>query len=80
MTEELGHPIPCLEHLTEYLGREGVAYTVTEHPARYTAQELAQVEHISGRLIAKIGPDPDPNTTAARWDPQGSPRYAGTNR
>ncbi len=24
-----------------------------QHPPRYTAQELAQVEHVSGRLIAK---------------------------
>jgi Ala-tRNA(Pro) deacylase len=46
--------ISCLEHLKEYLGKEGVAYTVDEHPARYTAQELAQIEHVSGRLIAKV--------------------------
>lgn len=44
----------CLEHLKEYLAREGVAYQITHHPARYTAQELAQVEHIPGRLVAKV--------------------------
>jgi Ala-tRNA(Pro) deacylase len=44
----------CLERLKEYLGREKVAYQVTRHPARYTAQERAQVEHVSGRLIAKV--------------------------
>jgi Ala-tRNA(Pro) deacylase len=46
--------VSCLEHLKKYLGKEGVAYTVTEHPPRYTAQELAQIEHVSGRLIAKV--------------------------
>jgi len=54
MTEELMLAVPCFEHLKQYLRKEGVAYTVTEHPARYTAQELAQVEHVSGRLIAKV--------------------------
>lgn len=54
MTDELTLPAPCLEHLKQYLGKAGVAYTLTEHPTRYTADELAQVEHISGRLIAKV--------------------------
>ena len=53
MTLELGHKVSCREHLEEYLAGEGVAYTIDEHPPRYTAQELAQVEHVSGRLIAK---------------------------
>jgi Ala-tRNA(Pro) deacylase len=43
-----------MERLKEYLTREKVAYQVTHHPARYTAQELAQVEHVSGRLVAKV--------------------------
>jgi len=46
--------LSCLDHLKEYLGKEGVAYEVTLHPARFTAQELAQVEHVPGRLIAKV--------------------------
>jgi len=46
--------VSCLEHLKEYLGKERVAYTIEEHPPRYTAQELAQIEHVSGRLIAKV--------------------------
>jgi len=54
MTGLLTHPVSCLEHLKAYLGGGGVAYTVDEHPARYTAQELAQIEHVSGRLIAKV--------------------------
>ncbi len=47
-------PTACLEHLKEYLGKAGVAYTVSHHPARYTAQEVAQVEHVPGRLVAKV--------------------------
>src|SRR6516164_10408165 len=53
MTLELGHKVSCREHLEEYLAGEGVAYTIDEHSPRYTAQELAQVEHVPGRLIAK---------------------------
>ncbi|HXX37859.1 MAG TPA: YbaK/EbsC family protein [bacterium] len=45
---------PCLERLQEYLGRAGVAYEVTHHPPRNTAQGLAQVEHIPGRFVAKV--------------------------
>ncbi len=54
MMERSMRPVSCLEHLKEYLGKEQVAYTTTEHPPRYTAQELAQIEHVSGRLIAKV--------------------------
>ncbi|HET7264016.1 MAG TPA: YbaK/EbsC family protein [bacterium] len=32
----------------------GVAYQVTRHAPRYTAQELAQEEHVPGRLVAKV--------------------------
>jgi Ala-tRNA(Pro) deacylase len=53
MLLELRHRVSCLELLEGYLNTEGVAYTIDEHPPRYTAQELAQVEHVSGRLIAK---------------------------
>ena len=54
MTDEVTLPVPCLERLKQYLSTAQVAYTVTEHPACYTAQELAQIEHISGGLIAKV--------------------------
>ena len=54
MMERSVRPISCFEQLQEYLSKEQVAYTVTAHPPRYTAQELAQVEHVSGRLIAKV--------------------------
>ena len=53
MLLELRHRVSCLELLEGYLDTEGVAYTIDEHPPRYTAQELAQFEHVSGRLIAK---------------------------
>ena len=53
MVLELRHRVSCLDLLEGYLDTEGVAYTIDEHPPRYTAQELAQVEHVSGRLIAK---------------------------
>lgn len=45
---------PCLERLTEYLAAQGVAFEVSHHPPRYTAQELAQVGHVPGRLVAKV--------------------------
>jgi Ala-tRNA(Pro) deacylase len=45
---------PCLQRLREYLDMAGVAYQVVRHPTRYTAQELAQEEHVSGKLIAKV--------------------------
>ena len=44
----------CLERMEDYLGRAGVAYEVTAHPVRYTAQGVAQVEHLPGRLVAKV--------------------------
>ena len=53
MLLELRHRVSCLDLLEAYLDTERVAYTIDEHPLRYTAQELAQVEHIPGRLIAK---------------------------
>jgi len=53
MLLQLKHRVSCLELLEGYLNTEGVAYTIDEHPPRYTAQELARVEHVSGRLIAK---------------------------
>lgn len=37
-----------------YLSGERVAFEVSHHPPRYTAQEVAQVEHIPGRLVAKV--------------------------
>ena len=44
----------CVERLEDYLGRAGVAYELVTHPIRYTAQGVAQVEHVAGRLVAKV--------------------------
>lgn len=44
----------CLERLKEYFEKAGVAYEVSHHPPRYTAQDLAKVEHVPGRLVAKV--------------------------
>ncbi|HXX38475.1 MAG TPA: YbaK/EbsC family protein [bacterium] len=44
----------CVDRLCDYLREQGVAHTVSHHAARYTAQELAQVEHVPGRLVAKV--------------------------
>jgi Ala-tRNA(Pro) deacylase len=45
---------PCLQRLREYLDMAGVAYQVSRHAPRYTAQELAQEEHVPGKLVAKV--------------------------
>src|SRR5579883_3478834 len=49
---------PCLERLTEYLAAEGVAFEVSHHPPRYTAQEVAQVVMLvaDGRLVMVVVP------------------------
>jgi Ala-tRNA(Pro) deacylase len=39
--------------LQSYLDRFNVRYEVTEHPATYTAQSLAQAEHVSGHRVIK---------------------------
>ena len=39
--------------LQSYLDRFNVPYEVSEHPAAYTAQALAQAEHVSGHRVIK---------------------------
>jgi Ala-tRNA(Pro) deacylase len=39
--------------LQSYLDRFNVRYLVTEHPISYTAQSLAQAEHVSGYQVIK---------------------------
>ena len=41
------------ERVREYLLTHGVAYDLHPHPRAVSAQELAEVEHISGQHIAK---------------------------
>ena len=42
-----------LSRLEEYLESRQIPYTCTTHPVAFTAQEVAQAEHLSGRMIAK---------------------------
>ena len=39
--------------LQSYLDRFNVDYEVTDHPVAYTAQALAQAEHVSGHRVIK---------------------------
>lgn len=42
------------ERLEWYLQRENVPFRQTTHATAYTAQGLAQIEHLPGRLVAKV--------------------------
>lgn len=42
------------ERLEKYFREQGVKYEVRSHPEVYTAQEVAAVEHVPGRLVAKV--------------------------
>ncbi len=44
----------CRERLERYFRENGVTYEVQSHPEVYTAQEVAAVEHIPGRSMAKV--------------------------
>ncbi len=44
-------PIP--RQISEYLDSQHVQYRTSAHPLAYTAQGLAHVQHISGKLLAK---------------------------
>ncbi|MFN8626930.1 MAG: YbaK/EbsC family protein [Candidatus Binatia bacterium] len=46
--------MPILTKLREYLDRNGVRYEVIAHRQAFTAQEIAQAEHISGKELAKV--------------------------
>ena len=41
------------EKLREYLLTHGVPYEVHEHPLAYTTSRVAEVEHVSGKEVAK---------------------------
>jgi Ala-tRNA(Pro) deacylase len=40
--------------IRDELDRQGVAYQELHHPDAYTAQEVAQREHVSGHRVAKV--------------------------
>ena len=44
----------CAERVREYLMTHGIPYEVTEHRTTYTAQEMAAIEHVAGREVAKV--------------------------
>jgi Ala-tRNA(Pro) deacylase len=46
--------MPVLRKLQEYLDDQKIKYQVTTHSTAYTAQEVAQVQHISGKQFAKV--------------------------
>ncbi|MCX8072201.1 MAG: YbaK/EbsC family protein [Candidatus Binatia bacterium] len=46
--------MPVLTELKELLDRAGVPYQVSQHPPAYTAQEVAEAEHVPGREVAKV--------------------------
>ena len=43
-----------LRRLKELLEGAGVSYEVTQHPEAFTAQEVAAVEHVPGKAMAKV--------------------------
>lgn len=44
----------CRDRLERLFAQEGVSYRVAEHSAAYTAQDVANTEHISGYDVAKV--------------------------
>jgi Ala-tRNA(Pro) deacylase len=40
--------------LREFLDSNKVAYSVHSHPEVYTAQEIAALQHVKGRMLAKV--------------------------
>jgi Ala-tRNA(Pro) deacylase len=44
----------CKEKLEYYLREHHVPFSVHHHPAAYTAQELAESEHVPGKSVAKV--------------------------
>jgi Ala-tRNA(Pro) deacylase len=44
----------CRERLIEMLQAEGVPYRLHHHPPAYTAQEVAEKEHVPGDHVAKV--------------------------
>jgi Ala-tRNA(Pro) deacylase len=46
--------MPILTKLREFLEANKVAYSVHSHPTAYTAQEIAALQHVSGRQLVKV--------------------------
>lgn len=43
----------CQEQLEQYLQDRKIAYQIQHHPQAYTAQQIAECEHVSGKKVAK---------------------------
>lgn len=46
--------MPIIKKLKELFDRGKISYEVYNHPLAYTAQEIAQRQHVSGDQIAKV--------------------------
>jgi Ala-tRNA(Pro) deacylase len=44
----------CKERLERYLRDNSVPFELQHHPLAYTAQAVAESEHVPGRLVAKV--------------------------
>ena len=44
----------CLERIEQYLKQQGVRYEVLHHACAFTAQRVAQAEHIPGKMQVKV--------------------------
>jgi Ala-tRNA(Pro) deacylase len=44
----------CKTRLERYLREKGVPYSMHHHPPAYTAQAVAESEHVSGKIVAKV--------------------------
>lgn len=44
----------CRERLERYFKEQNVPFDVKQHPEVYTAQEVAAIEHVPGRMFAKV--------------------------
>jgi len=46
--------MPILTKLRELLEQKNVPYSVHSHPEAYTALQIAALEHVKGRMLAKV--------------------------
>jgi Ala-tRNA(Pro) deacylase len=46
--------MPILSKLREYLDKNGVKYEVGAHRQAFTAQEVAEAQHVKGKEVAKV--------------------------
>jgi Ala-tRNA(Pro) deacylase len=47
-------PVPMLRDLRTYLHDNKAKYSVVTHSPAYTAQELAEIQHVPGKQLAKV--------------------------